>query len=332
MKFGPVPVVGAEGGILAHSLQTGNLRLKKGRVLSGDDIAQLLRAGVTDVTVAMLAADDVEENEAAFRVAKALACDGDPLIDLTDAFTGRVNVVARGPGIARIDTGAIHALNRCDPMITCATVAPFTRLDKGSLIATIKIISYAVCATSLEQAAQISNAIGLTPPALKNACLIVTKTSASTKSDKGEAAIRGRLDRLNVELSEVVTVPHNSEAIGTAIADAAQDLVLILTASATSDLHDVAPSAVRIAGGTVARFGMPVDPGNLLFLGRIAGKPVIGLPGCARSPALNGADWVLEREVCGVEVTSADIAAMGVGGLLKEIPQRPQPRRAPPET
>jgi molybdenum cofactor cytidylyltransferase len=67
---------------------------------------------------------------------------------------------------------------------------------------------------------------------------------------------------------------------------------------------------------------MPVDPGNLLFFGQLRGKPVIGLPGCARSLALNGADWVMERILCGVPVTPDDIAAMGVGGLLKEIPVR----------
>jgi molybdenum cofactor cytidylyltransferase len=71
---------------------------------------------------------------------------------------------------------------------------------------------------------------------------------------------------------------------------------------------------------------MPVDPGNLLFHGHQGGRPVIGLPGCARSPALNGADWVLERLACGIDLTDADIAAMGVGGLLKEIPIRPQAR------
>jgi molybdenum cofactor cytidylyltransferase len=89
----------------------------------------------------------------------------------------------------------------------------------------------------------------------------------------------------------------------------------------------VAPSAVRAAGGTVTRFGMPVDPGNLLFLGTLGQGAVIGLPGCARSPALNGADWVMARVICGVPVSDADIAGMGVGGLLKEIPSRPQPRR-----
>jgi molybdenum cofactor cytidylyltransferase len=101
---------------------------------------------------------------------------------------------------------------------------------------------------------------------------------------------------------------------------------MILTASATSDPEDVGPAAVRAAGGIVERFGMPVDPGNLLFLGRVGTRPVIGLPGCARSPAPNGADWVLERVVCGVEVTDADIAAMGVGGLLKETAARGRPR------
>jgi molybdenum cofactor cytidylyltransferase len=123
-------------------------------------------------------------------------------------------------------------------------------------------------------------------------------------------------------------VDHDAQAIATALKSADAPLICILTGSATSDLHDTAPEGLRRAGGTVAHFGMPVDPGNLLFLGHLGDRPVIGLPGCARSPALNGADWVLERLICGVTVTPADIAAMGVGGLLKEIPSRPRPRRA----
>ena len=121
-------------------------------------------------------------------------------------------------------------------------------------------------------------------------------------------------------------VAHEVEALRRAVEAAQGELVLILTASATSDAHDVGPAAVTRAGGELIRFGMPVDPGNLLFLAGLGGRPVIGLPGCARSPALNGADWVMERVICGVPVTDADIAAMGVGGLLKEIPQRGRPR------
>jgi molybdenum cofactor cytidylyltransferase len=144
---------------------------------------------------------------------------------------------------------------------------------------------------------------------------------------KGAAAVEARLASLGIALRPAVAVPHETGATAAAVAAApAGDMVLILGGSATSDPDDVGPAAVAAAGGRLIRFGMPVDPGNLLFLGEQAGRPVVGLPGCARSPALNGADWVLERLAAGLKVTGPDIAAMGVGGLLKEIPLRPQPR------
>jgi len=143
---------------------------------------------------------------------------------------------------------------------------------------------------------------------------------------KGIRAIAGRVQALGMELAQTLVVPHDRDALAGALAEVAGDMVLILTGSATSDPDDVAPAALRAAGGRVERFGMPVDPGNLLFLGALGARPVIGLPGCARSPALNGADWVLSRVACGIAVTGDDIAGMGVGGLLKEIPTRPMPR------
>jgi len=74
------------------------------------------------------------------------------------------------------------------------------------------------------------------------------------------------------------------------------------------------------------RFGIPVDPGNLLFLGWLSDKPLIGLPGCAKSPATNGADWVISRVVCGHIPSEREFACMGVGGLLKENSSRPMLR------
>ena len=139
---------------------------------------------------------------------------------------------------------------------------------------------------------------------------------------------RDLLEALGMALSETLTVAHRSEPLADALQRLSGDVALILTGSATSDIDDVAPSAVRQAGGRIDRFGMPVDPGNLLFLGALGARPVIGLPGCARSPALNGADWVLERVVCGVPVTPRDIQGMGVGGLLKDIPERGRQREA----
>ena len=93
-----------------------------------------------------------------------------------------------------------------------------------------------------------------------------------------------------------------------------------------ADFDDVIPAAIRAAGGRVEHAGMPVDPGNLLVLGWIGEVPVIGAPGCARSPKENGFDWILNRILAGETPTSSDITGMGVGGLLMEIPTRPQPR------
>jgi molybdenum cofactor cytidylyltransferase len=154
----------------------------------------------------------------------------------------------------------------------------------------------------------------------------VVKGMDAKLAAKGRKAVEGRVRALGMRLADVVEVPHTVEAVAAALVRASGDILLVLTGSATSDLYDIAPEGVRAAGGEVIRFGMPVDPGNLLFLGRLAARPVIGLPGCARSPALNGADWVLERLACGLSIGDDEISAMGVGGLLKEIPIRPQVR------
>lgn len=326
MKFGPVPLKAAQGAVLAHSVATDTGRLRKGRVLSAQDIATLKTAGLSEVIVARLEDGDVDENTAALRLAQAVTGSG---LRLSKPFTGRVNLLADGPGVVMLNVPALEAVNAIDPMITIATVPPFQQMRDGGMVATIKMISYAVAGDHLERACAAAGggAIGLASPKLKTATLIVTDIPKGP-GDKGRTAIDARLASLNVTLEETLIVPHTRSALTEALAAPSSDVILILTGSATSDIDDVAPAALRAAGGAVHRFGMPVDPGNLLFLGELAGVPVIGLPGCARAPALNGADWVLSRVLCGLPVTAADIAGMGVGGLLKEIPTRPQPRQS----
>ena len=332
MKFGPVPLDQAEGAVLAHSVALTDGRLRKGRVLSAQDVAALRAAGQDSVIVAQLGPSDVGEDAAAEALAKAVQGQAQG-VRAGQAFTGRVNLLAEGPGVVQLDVAALTAINAVDPMITIATVPPFQQMAPGGMIATIKIISYGVDSGALDRAVAAAGAGALTlcPPKLRSARLIVTDIEGGV-GDKGREAIAQRLAALDVDLRAVVMVPHRRAPLSAALSEAEEDLLLILTGSATSDIEDVAPAALRAAGGTIERFGMPVDPGNLLFLGHIGARPVIGLPGCARSPALNGADWVLSRIICGIEVTGADIAGMGVGGLLKEIPTRPQPRRGKDKT
>ncbi|MEZ5911065.1 MAG: molybdopterin-binding protein [Paracoccaceae bacterium] len=330
MRFGPVPTAEALGTILAHSCQCGGRKLAKGSVLTAGDIERLLADGMTELVVARLEPGDVDENAAAARMAAALVPNPESSgLRLTAAHTGRVNLNAAVPGVLDLDAERIHALNRLDPALTLAVLAPWTRVTPGMLAGTVKVISYAVPGRVLDRACELAKgAVRLRPVVMRSAGLILTSVdgTAGRLADKSVAAVQGRLSALGMELSEVAFVRHETAALAAALDRLGGDMALILTEAATSDLYDTAPEALRRAGGQVARFGMPVDPGNLLFYGRLAARPVIGLPGCARSPQLNGADWVLERLACGIDLRDDDIATMGVGGLLKEIPIRPLPR------
>jgi molybdenum cofactor cytidylyltransferase len=250
---------------------------------------------------------------------------------LSAPFTGRANLFSAVDGVLRVEAAAIDAANAIHEAVTVATLPDFARVAPRQMVATVKIIPYAAPTAAVDAArAALAGAMALKAHAAvaRSATLILTVTPGMKPSvvEKGAEAVRARLAALGVTRVEERRTPHATAPLAAALAEAASDLVLILTASATSDRSDVGPAAVEAAGGRLERFGMPVDPGNLLFTGALGGRPVIGLPGCARSPKLNGADWVLERLACGLAVTPRDIAAMGVGGLLKEIPSRPEPR------
>jgi molybdenum cofactor cytidylyltransferase len=324
MKFGPLPTEQALGAILAHAVTAGGRVIRKGTHLAADDLAALRAAGIAQVMAARLDPGDLDENAAAALLAQSVAGD---FVKCSPAATGRVNLFATAAGIVDLDAAAITALNSVNPMITMATLPRHKRVAAGNMIATIKIISYAVPQIDLDRAIAAARPLRIARPLYATASLIETRF-AEIPPAKGRQALADRLARFDILLDERRFSPHESNALAAALQAAKGEVLFILTASATSDIDDVGPAALRAAGGRVAQFGMPVDPGNLLFLGELGGRPVIGLPGCARSIALNGADWVLERVICGHVPTTTDFAAMGVGGLLKEIPDRPQPRRS----
>jgi molybdenum cofactor cytidylyltransferase len=335
--FGPTALEDAAGAVLAHSMRAGVKRLKKGLRLTQADIETLRDAGFATVTTARLGPDDVAEDAAAAAIGRALVPNPDAAgLSLAAPFTGRLNVYALTGGVIRVDAARVNAVNGLHEAVTLATLPDYARVRPRQMVATVKIIPYAAPAAAVAAAgaalAGLSPALRLHPPRLRGVGLVLTATPGMKVGllDKGAEAVRTRLSALGVDLADERRVDHDIGALAGALDGLAGEAVLILTGSATSDRHDVGPGAVERAGGHVDRFGMPVDPGNLMFLGMLPGpagmRPVIGLPGCVRSPALNGVDWVLERIICGLTVTAQDIAGMGVGGLLKEIPSRPQPR------
>jgi molybdenum cofactor cytidylyltransferase len=332
VRFGPLSLDDAEGAVLAHGVKLAGLVLRKGRMLTAADVAALRAAGRTEIVAARFDADDVHEDDAARALAAAIA---GTHVEIAAPFTGRCNLFAKTPGLARIDASAIAAINAVDEAITVATLADFAPAPARGMLATVKIIPFAAPRRALERCVEIASArpvVSLAPYKTLRAALVQTLLPGLKPAtlDGTEAATRARLASVGGELVATARCAHDTAALTAELrklAAAGCDPILILGASAIVDRRDVIPAAIEAAGGRIERFGMPVDPGNLLLLGSIGSARAIGLPGCARSPKLNGFDWVLQRLAADLAVDGAAIAAMGVGGLLAEVP-RPSPRAA----
>lgn len=332
MIFGETPLADAAGHVLAHSLRLPDGTLKKGRVLDRDDLERLARAGHRSVITALPGAQDVAEDEAAEALARALAGTG---LRVAAPFTGRCNLFATTRGLLCADAGRIDTVNRVHESLTVATLAAPRVVEPKQMLATVKVIPFAAPRAALDAALAAASgeraAIRVEPFAGLTAALVQTRLAGTRDGvlDKTRRVLEGRLSALDATLAAERRCAHEAGEVARAVGeelDAGRRLVLVAGASAIVDRRDVVPAGIAAAGGEIVHFGMPVDPGNLLLLARRGEAVVLGLPGCARSPKYNGLDMVLERVAAGLAVTPADIMGMGVGGLLTESADRPQPR------
>lgn len=331
MKFGPVPVDEAEGLILAHTYKGEGLTLKKGHIVTAQDITALKNQGVSELIGARLEDGDVPEDEAAARIAGKLAGEN---VSVSAARTGRCNLIAECDGLAQINAGEINAVNQINETVTVATLGHLVPAKKGQIVATVKIIPFAVAGkvmARVEKAMEKTPAVSLAPYKAKRFALVSTLApglKSSVVAATEELTCR-RVEALGGEVVSAARTNHIAPDVAQEVSKAKglnADVLLIVGASATVDRGDVVPAGITAAGGVIDHFGMPVDPGNLLVLGEVSGMPVLVLPGCARSPKLNGVDWVMQRLAADIPVGHAEIMAMGVGGLLVDNPARPLPR------
>jgi molybdenum cofactor cytidylyltransferase len=335
MKFGPVAPKDALGATAVHSIRQGDLVLKKGTLIGPKEVAALDAAGVAEIVVARVEAGEVSEDQAAAEIAAASGGEG----TRTDrAFTGRCNLFAQSAGVLVVDKDAVDRLNRIDEAVTLATLAAYKPVVEGEMIATVKIIPFAVSEKArdraLAEATKSKPVIRVAPYKVRKIGIVSTLLPglAPKVVEKTLKITAARIAPTGATIVAERRVPHEQDALARAIDEVRNEgaeLVIVFGASAIADRRDVIPMAIEAVGGDIEHFGMPVDPGNLMLIGRLRGQAVIGAPGCARSPKENGFDWVLMRLLAGLPVTRDDITGMGVGGLLMEIVTRPQPRSEP---
>jgi molybdenum cofactor cytidylyltransferase len=332
MKFGTVPLHEAEGAVAVHSIRKGDLVLKKGTVIGKAEIAALARTGISEIVVARTEPGDISEDTAAAEIATAVAGEG---VRVERAFTGRANLFAESAGILVINKEGVDRLNKVDESITLATLSAYKPVVAGEMIATVKIIPFAVAApqrdAALVAASKAAPVLRVAPYRIRQVGIISTEIPglAPKVIDKTLKVTQERLAPAGARVIAERRVPHEQSALAAAlqeVLDAGAELVVVFGASAIADRRDVIPAAVEAIGGKIEHFGMPVDPGNLLLVAAAHGHAVLGAPGCARSPKENGFDWVLMRLLAGLPVSRDAITDMGVGGLLMEMVTRPQPR------
>jgi molybdenum cofactor cytidylyltransferase len=330
MKFGPASPADAIGGVTVHTLRQESLVLKKGTTIGPAEVEALTKAGVKEIVVVRLEDGDVSEDVAAASIAQAVAGDG---VNVERAFTGRANLFAARAGMLVVDRAAVDRINDVDEAITFATLAAYKPVVEGEMVATVKLIPFGVEAKLRDAAvaAASSGALRIAPYIIKRVGIVSTLLPGLAPKVV-EKTLRVTAERLAPAGAVIIAerrVPHDEAALAASIKELlglGAEMVIVFGASAIADRRDVIPAALEQVGGAIEHFGMPVDPGNLLLIGNAGGVPVLGAPGCARSPVENGFDWVLMRLLAGLKVTRTELTGMGVGGLLMEIVTRPQPR------
>lgn len=332
MKFGEKPISSCLGDLLVYPVRIPNGKIPKGTKLSKTHLQSLRSMGIEHLLVASLQKGDIDENLAANLLSTAFYKKG---FKLSAPVTGRVNFIAEHLSISRLDVKRINKLNEIDEAITFATVLPDQLLTKGQMVATLKIIPYAVSKRSIDKAIKL-----IKSGELLSCCQIISRnfsliqtTFANTKPSillATENVTRTRLAQLECSLIDCQIVEHSADYVSQALVrarDQGAQAFLLCGASAIADRLDVLPKALSMVGGEVIHFGLPVDPGNLSMVGKWDGMIVLGMPGCARSPKLNGLDWLLQKSLAGIELAKSELSSMAVGGLLADIASRPLPRK-----
>ena len=333
MKFGPVPIESAAGKILGHHIanEAGRRVFRKGTTLTAADIPTLAELGLQSVYVAELEPGDIEEMEAARRIASALT--GNHLT-ISKPVAGRVNIHAAELGVLRVVEDRLVRANRHQG-VAVATLEADRIVQPGQVAATVKVIPYAVPNQVIERLETLGNALTVDPIPPSKVAIILSGSPAVKERvfTAFEAPLRTRLEKLGAEISTVDYVPLEDEKGEENLAErmrnlvaAGADLIVLAGETAIMDEDDILPRALRRSGGEVAAVGVPVDPGNLLMLGYLEEKPILGAPGCARSRKTNVIDWVLPRLLAGEKLGREDLIRMGAGGLLEDTSQRPMPR------
>ncbi len=322
------------GAVLTRDLTVGGRRWSKGRRLSPDDLLALAAEEPgPSVTVLVADGNELHEDEAALRLAKAIAGQG---LEVRGPNQSRLDLVAATDGVVTVRVGELERVNRLDPL-EVFTVYDGQVVEKGDLVASVKVAPHLVDAAVVEAGARIAGfgsqpIVWVAPFVARRVGVVVKESIRATAKNRFEASVRAKVEGLGSEILDIVYVEDDADAVETAVgrftrgADTAD---LVLTAgSASTDPEDAFFVAIAALGGRVVRRGVPSHPGSMLWLARVGGTSILGLPTCGAYSKATAADLLLPRLLAGEPASEATVAKLGHGGILTRTQRFRFPRYA----
>ena len=310
------------GAILARDVRIGTARWVKGRRLSADDLAALAGAEPGEpFSVIVIEPGELHEDDAALRLAAAVA--GPNLIQRGPSQS-RVDLLAEAAGVLNVRIADLERLNRIDPLEV------FTAFDgqvvaRGDLVASVKVAPHVVDAARVDEGARVAGfgshpLVWVAPFIPSRVGVIVKESVRSSARERFEASVRAKVEGLASTIESIEYVDDDPEAVEAAMAGFVRrpdPVELILTAGAAStDPLDACFVAITALGGRIVRRGVPAHPGSMLWLARIGGTAILGLPTCGAYSKATAADLLLPRLLSGEGPTEKTVAKLGHGGIL----------------
>jgi len=326
-----IPVEQAQGMVLCHDItrivpgESKGPAFRKGHIIQADDIPALLRLGKEHIYVWDLAEGLIHEDDAAGRIAKAIAGAG---VTLTQPCEGRINLLADRRGLLKIDVDTLRRLNSIEE-VTIATIHCDVTVSPGQMLAGTRVVPLVVGKGRVETVEAITAETG---PIVRVAPFRPLKVGVVTTGgevyhgrikDKFGPVLRRKFDELGCQVTRQVIVPDDMDmtvrAIQQLLAEGAE--MIAVTGGMSVDPDDLSPSSIRAAGGEVVTYGSPTFPGAMFMLAYIGDIPVVGLPGCVMYHKASIFDLTVPRLVAGEKLTRADIVELGHGGLCVMCPE-----------
>jgi molybdenum cofactor synthesis domain-containing protein len=330
-----VKVEDAIGMILPHDLTQilpgefkGRL-FRKGHQVTEADIPALLSIGKEHIYVMELQPGYLHEDEAALRMARAIAgTDKCSDLRLTEPHEGKVNVRSEIHGLVKIDKAFVDSVNAIDEVVM-STIRSNTVVQGGASLVGTRVIPLIVDEAKVAEVERLAAARreeGFTlvevKPFRKLRVGVITTGSEVFKGriqDKFGPVVKEKVAQLGSEVVDQRFVSDDSEAIVGeihALQALGVDLVLV-TGGMSVDPDDRTPGAIKAAGARVVSYGTPMLPGSMLMIAYLGDLPIMGLPGCVMHDPYTSFDVLLPRICAGEEIVRSDITEMGYGGFYQ---------------